>query len=124
MKKVIRLTESELVNLIRNIINEGEITELGTISDFGEIKDIEGIESESGLKAGVATMFPDEENEKDVIVVYLFDDNGNPEIYGYGPSITSNMDERMVRRMAKKLLNQWDEEYGSNDSYISDESLF
>jgi hypothetical protein len=55
--------------------------------------------------------------ERDVIVVYYVDDNDTPQIYGYGPMITSDMDDRIIRRSARKLLNQFDEEYGSNDSY-------
>lgn len=110
MKKTIRLTESELIDLIEKVINENMINELDT-PNIQNIMRIPGIKSlPNGLRAGVADIVRDGEVTGQSIIIYYLED-GQKKVYGHGPFISDKTSDEKVKTIAKKLLDQWGEEF-------------
>ena len=97
MARIIRLNESDIERLVRKIIKEEKINEIGA-SDFSDAKEIGG---GTVLKPAIAKL----KGKNHVVVV---DKNGN--VFGYGPEITRNMDRAMICRIADKLVKEWEDE--------------
>lgn len=98
MARIIRLNESDIERLVRKIIKEDKMNEIG-ISDFTDTKEIGG--GSELLRPAIAKL-----RGKDHIVV--IDTKGN--VFGYGPEITRNMDRTMICKIANKLVSEWEEE--------------
>jgi hypothetical protein len=110
MKKVIRLTETEMTDLIEKIIKEEILQELDQ-RNFTNIRRIIQIEpKKSGLRVGVADMINGDEVKGESIVVYYID-NGIKKIFGYGPEIGVGVEKKNILSMGRKLLDQWSEEF-------------
>lgn len=108
-KKVIRLTESDVERLVRKIIKEESINEIGG-NDFEDKKGFDAGTS-SILSPAIAKM-----KGKDYIVVV--DKSGK--IIGYGPSITPNMNRAQICTIAQRLIEDWEDEVANE--YKMDEA--
>jgi hypothetical protein len=107
MSRIVRLNESDVERLVRKIIKENKINELGT-SDFTDTVKISG--GSSVLKPAIAKL-----RGKNHIVV--IDNKG--EVFGYGPEITKNMGRNEICIIANNLVSQWDDEAKMNEADTS-----
>lgn len=112
-KKIIRLNESDVERLVRKIIKEESINEIGE-DDFSDRKEFDAGTS-GNLSPAIAKM-----RGKNYIVVI---DKGG-KIIGYGPTITPNMGRGQICSIAQRLIEEWEEEvaneYDMNETDQSD----
>lgn len=108
MAKIIRLNESDIERLVKKIIREEKINELGP-SDFSDTKEIG--KSSGVLKPAIAKL----KGKNHVVVI---DNKGN--VFGYGPEITPNMTRQQICTIANKLVSDWEEEATMNEADTSD----
>lgn len=102
MAKIIRLTESDIENLVKKILKEEKINEIG-ISDFSDTKEI----GKGGvLRPAIAKL----KGENYIVVL---DRNNN--VFGYGPKITKGMGREQICRIAQRLMDDWEEEATMNE---------
>jgi hypothetical protein len=103
MAKIIRLNESDIERLVRKIIKEEEINEIG-VSDFSDTETI----GKGGdvLRPAVATL----KGKRYIVVI----DKGG-RVFGYGPQIGKGMDKEKICRIADKLVQDWEEEALMNE---------
>lgn len=123
MKKVVRLTESDLMRIVKRIIKESEINELGP-SDFSDIENLNCVDPIGDLHVGIASLSSESRfrNDMEFLVVYHIDDKTNKKVvYGYGPQITDTLYEKkddkgnpMICKLGKRLLHDMSEEYEEN----------
>jgi len=113
MKKIIRISESKLVKIIRKIINEGDLMELGH-DDFGNIESLDCVESIGGLHVGISRVNVDSRYGSGInfLVSYYYDDE-NKVIFGYGPRIEPDMGEKMICKIGLKFLNDMYDEFAN-----------
>ena len=109
MSKVIRLTESDLVRIVKRVISESELNEFGT-SDFGSIRPLGCVPSKSGLKVGISTASTKGDDKSHYMVVY-YTKKGKDVVYGHGPKIQNSMDKDKKCDMGKKLIDEFYSDY-------------
>jgi len=105
-KRIIRLNEQDIENLVKKIIKEETISEIGGES-FTNTKEI---------GSGGGTLRPAVAKLRGVLHVVIIDKNKN--IVGYGPS-TKGLSREKVCSIAQRLINDWEEEVGSLDEVES-----
>lgn len=121
MKKIIKLTETELIRIIKKVIKENEITELGQ-GDFTDIEDISCVKPKGGLYAGVSTLSGESKFKPDSQFIVIYYMEGDKKVvYGYGPEVTEDMIDRkdyqekpIICRIAQKTLSDMAKEYKEN----------
>jgi hypothetical protein len=102
MAKIIRLTESDVEVLVRKILKEEKINEIG-IGDFSDTKEI----GKGGiLRPAIAKL----KGENYIVVL---DRNNN--VFGYGPKISKGMDREQICKIADRLMKDWEEEAAMNE---------
>lgn len=96
MKKIVRVTENDIEKLVRKIIKEERVNELGD-SDFTEKR---VINNSNMLKPGIAKL-----GGEDYIVV--LDSKGF--VVGNGPKV-KGLDRNEICRISQKLISDWESE--------------
>jgi len=104
MTKIIRLTETDIERLVKKIIKEEKITELGS-SDFMDRVNVP-TKSNNTLTAAIAKL----KGKRHIVVI---DKQGR--VQGYGPAITPDMDKAKICYIAEKLVADWEEEVSMNE---------
>jgi hypothetical protein len=124
MKRVIKLTESDLINLVKKVIKESELNELGQ-GDFSDIEEIGCVEPIGKLHVGITTMSKQSNYRSgfDFIVVYYNNKKTNEKIvYGFGLEVTDDMFNKkdnkgtpIICRIAERTLMDFSEQYEENE---------
>jgi len=124
MKRVIKLTESDLINLVKKVIKESELNELGQ-GDFSDIEEIGCVEPIGKLHVGITTMSKKSNYRSgfDFIVVYYNNKKTNEKIvYGFGLEVTDDMFNKkdnkgtpIICRIAERTLMDFSEQYEENE---------
>jgi hypothetical protein len=104
MAKIIRLTETDIERLVKKIIKEEEITEVGS-SEFTDRINVP-TKSNNTLTAAIAKL----KGKRHIVVI---DKQGR--VQGYGPVITPDMDRTKICSIAEKLVAGWEEEVSMNE---------
>lgn len=109
MKKVIRLTEGDLSRIIKRVISEMEINELGH-GDFGDIRELGCVDSMDGLYVGISKVNVESRYGSGIkfLVSYYYDGDERV-IYGYGPRIESGMSKNICEIGARYLREMYKE---------------
>jgi hypothetical protein len=103
-KKIIRLNESDIERLVRKIIKEESITEIGGEA-FSDTKAISNPEQGQTLRPAIAKL----KGENHIVVI----DKGG-RIIGYGPAV-GNMKRGQICSIAQRLIDDWEEEVSMNE---------
>ena len=124
MKKVIRITESQLIKTLKKIIKESELNELGQ-GDFSDIVEIGCVEPIGKLHVGITIMSKHSNYRSgfDFIVVYYNNKKTNEKIvYGFGLEVTDDMFNKkdnkgtpIICRIAERTLMDFSEQYEENE---------
>ena len=124
MKRVIKLTESDLINLVKKVIKESELNELGQ-GDFSDIEEIDCVDPIGKLHVGITTMSKRSNYRSgfDFIVVYYNNKKTNEKIvYGFGLEVTDDMFDKkdaegspIICRIAERTLMEFSEQYDENE---------
>jgi hypothetical protein len=124
VKKVIRLTESQLIKTLKKIIKESELNELGQ-GDFSDIEEIDCVDPIGKLHVGITTMSKRSNYRSgfDFIVVYYNNKKTNEKIvYGFGPEVTDDMFDKkdyegtpIICRIAERTLMDFSEQYNEKE---------
>ncbi len=104
-KKVIRLTEADIEGLVRKIIKEESINELGT-GDFKDTKTFDAGDTGSTLVPAIGKL-------KGKSHIVILDRKGN--IIGYGPEISRSISRAQICTIAQRLIEDWEDEVNMID---------
>lgn len=112
MKKIIKLNESELTDIVKRVISEMEINELGH-GDFGDIRELGCVDSMGGLYVGISRVSEESRYGSGIkFLVSYYYDGDDKVIYGYGPRIESGMSKNIcdiAERYLKDVFIEYDE---------------
>jgi hypothetical protein len=103
-KKVIRLNEKDIESLVRKIIKEESINELGPDS-FTDTVDIDNKSDSTVLRPAIAKL----KGQNHIVII-----DNKDSIIGYGPSV-KGLSRQRVCAIAQQLIRDWEDEVTSID---------